>query len=346
MATIKEIALLAGVSRGTVDRVLNNRGNVNAETEARIRKIAKQLDYKPNPAGTILAAQRKQLKIGVVLLGLGETPESGNPFYEEVCRGVLEKARALEDYNCTVIVKQTPYSVEAQIDAIAELLREGVSGIAMTPINDKRIRTEIEVMYEAGIPVVTLNTDIEESKRLAYVGTNYYKSGETAAGLMHLITRGEIYVGIISGSQHILCHTERIAGFTDTIQRRYPNIHISSSITNQDDDFESYEMTSRLLRSHPEINALYFAAGGVLGGCRAVIDSGRQYDIQAITYDNIPATAQLMEQGLIAATICQQPQMQGSWPLDLLFQYLTTGQKPTQEYHYLDVDIRIRENIF
>ena len=51
MATIKEIAELAGVSRGTVDRVLNNRGAVNAETEAKIRSIMKQLHYKPNKAG-------------------------------------------------------------------------------------------------------------------------------------------------------------------------------------------------------------------------------------------------------------------------------------------------------
>ena len=48
MATIKEIAALAGVSRGTVDRVLNDRGAVNPETAEKIRKIAKELDYKPN----------------------------------------------------------------------------------------------------------------------------------------------------------------------------------------------------------------------------------------------------------------------------------------------------------
>ena len=51
MATIKEIAALAGVSRGTVDRVLNDRGAVNPETAEKIRKIAKELDYKPNRAG-------------------------------------------------------------------------------------------------------------------------------------------------------------------------------------------------------------------------------------------------------------------------------------------------------
>ena len=78
MATIREIAELAGVSRGTVDRVLNHRGSVNAATAALVNDIAKKLDYKPNRAGIALAAQRKMVRIGVVLF------DTGNPFFDEV----------------------------------------------------------------------------------------------------------------------------------------------------------------------------------------------------------------------------------------------------------------------
>ena len=60
MATMKEIAELSGVSRGTVDRVLNHRGIVNAETERKVLEIAKLLDYQPNKAGIALAAQKKK----------------------------------------------------------------------------------------------------------------------------------------------------------------------------------------------------------------------------------------------------------------------------------------------
>ena len=63
MATIKEIADLAGVSRGTVDRVLNKRGSVNPQTAEKILEIAQALDYKPNRAGLVLAAQKKNLKL-------------------------------------------------------------------------------------------------------------------------------------------------------------------------------------------------------------------------------------------------------------------------------------------
>ena len=339
MATIKEIAALAGVSRGTVDRVLNHRGSVNPATAEKIEKIAKELDYKPNVAGLVLAAQKRRLKLGVILF----SPE--NPFYIDVLDGVNSKAEELAGYNCTVITKQIPYGVEEQLKAIDELLEEEVNGIALAPHNDERIRRRINELFDMGIPVVTLNTDIENSKRIAYVGSNYTKSGATAAGLMQLMTKGDIHIGIVTGSSDILCHTERIAGFTDTLKKYRNSIHITDIIEVHDDEIESYEKTTKLLTAHPEINALFFTAGGVYGGCRSVKSLGRQKDMCIIAYDLVPTTKELMKKGTIAAVICQQPRHQGSKPLSLLFTYLTTGELPEKEQNYVAVDIRIRENL-
>ncbi len=338
MATIKEIAALAGVSRGTVDRVLNHRGSVNPATAERIEKIARELDYKPNVAGLVLAAQKKKLKLGVILF----SPE--NPFYLDVFEGVSSKAEELAGYNCTVIVKQIASSVEAQLSAIEELVAEEINGIALAPYNDSRIQDKINLLSEQGIPVVTLNTDIENTRRIAYVGSHYTKSGSTAAGLLRLMTHGEVHVGIITGSSNILCHTERIAGFTESLKPFSDTIHIAEIVEVHDDEFESYEKTTALLKRHPEINALYFAAGGVYGGCRSVKALGLQNQMRIVAYDMVPTTKELLRQGIISAVICQQPKLQGSKPLALLFTYLTTGELPDREQHYVAVDIRIREN--
>ena len=370
MATIKEIAALAGVSRGTVDRVLNDRGAVNPETAEKIRKIAKELDYKPNRAGLVLAAQKKRLKLGVILFS------TGNPFFQDVLAGIDEKAEELANYNCTVITKkisfgveaqlqtidellaeelagynctvitkQISFGVEAQLQAVKELLAEEVSGIAMTPYNDERIRDCINTLYEQGIPVVTLNTDIENSRRIAYVGSNYTRSGATAAGLLQLMTSGTVNVGIVTGSSNILCHTERIAGFLKTLEPFSDRICVVDTVEIHDDEVESYEKTTALLSKHPEINALFFAAGGVYGGCRSVEALGKKKAIRIIAFDLVPTTRQMLENDTIAATICQQPKIQGSNPLSLLFAYLTTGENPEKEYNYVAVDIRIKENI-
>lgn len=339
MATIKEIAALAGVSRGTVDRVLNNRGSVNPATAEKINEIAKALDYKPNKAGLALAAQKKKIKLGVILFS------TDNPFFADVLKGVNEKTKDLAGYNCTVLVKQIPINVDAQLNAIDELIQEDVNGIALAPQNDDRIRIRINELFEQGIPVVTLNTDIENSTRIAYVGSNYTKSGRTAAGLLRLMTHGDVRIGIITGSSDILCHTERIAGFTDALKPYHEHMHIISVAETQDDEIASYEQTARLLNEHPEINALFFAAGGVYGGCRAITSLGLAGKLRVVAFDKAETTEQFLQDGVLSAVICQQPHIQGKKPLDLLFHYLTSGELPDREYYYTAVDIRILENI-
>ena len=311
---------------------------MNPRTARKILEIAQALDYKPNKAGIVLAAQKKNLKIGVILF------DTGNPFFDDVLEGVNRKSQELGGYNCSVLVTRVGFDLTAQLDAMDEMVSQGVSGIVLSPYNDPLISDKINELDGRGIPVITTNTDIENSSRLAYVGCNFYRSGETAAGLMHLIAGNEVYAGIVTGSSKVLCHTDRIAGFRDRIESHYPGIRIVGTIENSDDEFESYDRTLALLREHPEINALYFAAGGVYGGCRAVLAAGRK-DITIISCDKVSTTRDMVLQGVIAATICQQPLIQGTKPLDLLFSCLTTGEKPEKEYHYTTVDIRIRENI-
>ncbi len=82
MVTMKKIAEICGVSRGTVDRALNGRGRVNAETAQNILEVAKQLGYEPNPAGKALAARKNRPVIGVVI------PSEGNPLFDEGLHGM------------------------------------------------------------------------------------------------------------------------------------------------------------------------------------------------------------------------------------------------------------------
>ncbi len=340
MATIKEIAELSGVSRGTVDRVLNNRPGVSPKTAEKILEIAKALDYRPNKAGLALAAQKRPLKLGVILFG-----QNGNLFFDEVMEGVRYQETRLAGYNCSILVRQTAFDAHQQLDAIDELLSQEVHGIVLTPYNAPEIVQRIDELYADGIPVVTVNTDIEHSRRIAYVGSHYFLSGETAGGLMGLMTKGDVEAGIILGSHQILCHTDRVAGFQDCIRRKYPHIHVAATIQNQDDEVESFHLTQELLRERPDINALYFAAGGVYGGCKAVVTEKRQGHITIITHDKVDTTRSFVKEGVIAATICQQPFVQGSRSLDILFNYLTTGELPENERNYVTLDIRIAENI-
>lgn len=339
MVTMKEIADLANVSRGTVDRVLNNRGSVNPQTAEKVRQIARTLGYKPNRAGMALAAQKKKLRIGVVLFG----PE--NPFFQQVLEGITRKAEELAAYDCTVLIRRVIFDAGAQLSAIDELMDLGIHGLVITPYNDPLIIEKINRLQEQGIPVITSNTDIQGSSRLAYVGSNYYEGGRTAGGLMRLVTEGKANLGIITGSSQVLCHTERIAGFLDVIRKTAPDIQLLTVAKNHDDEFESYEVTKRFLEEYPQADAIFFAAAGLQGGCRAILNTGRQNHMKVICFDAETAVPSMVECGLVCASISQQPRKQGSLPLELLFDFLTTGNPPDQDVYYVDAAIKIRENL-
>lgn len=342
MATIKDIADIAGVSRGTVDRVLNNRGSVKPETVEKVQKIAKAMNYTPNVAGKILAAKKKNLKFGFVLF----SSTSSNPFFLDLVKGINSRAEELKEYGVSVEIRYaTIDSPELQIRLIDELVSEGIDGLAITPINHIDIAKKLKELWKKGIPVVTTNSDISDCKRIAYVGSNYYKSGETAAGLINLVCRGDANVGIISGSPLVLCHSERVSGFTDNIRENYPHISIVSTAVNNDDDLESYLVTEKMFKDNRDINALFLAAAGVEGACRALYNLGLIGKIKIISFDTTHITKKLIKKGAIIATIAQQPIIQGSRPLDILFDYLAMDIKPDKEYFYTKIDIKIKENL-
>ena len=337
MATLKDIANLAGVSRGTVDRVLNNRGAVNQETAKKVLEIAQALNYHPNRAGLALATQKKKYKIGILLFS------EENPFFDEIMEGVNKKSAELSDFGFTILTKRVEFDLQAQLDAIDAFCAEGIHGLLLAPYNHPDIREKINELAGANIPVITVNTDIDGSKRLAYVGSDYFHGGCIAAGLFSLMTAGEIKLGIITGSSNVLCHSERIRGLKQTLARDYPRIQVTQILENHDDEFESYALTKELLAKNPHIDALFFVAAGVHGGCKAIKESGLHPKV--ITFDEVPTTIEMLKAGVISATISQQPLQQGFHSLGLLFDYLTSGSLPSEELNYIAHSIRIRESM-
>ena len=85
----------------------------------------------------VLAAQKKNLKIGVILF------DTGNPFFDDVLEGVNRKSRELGGYNCSVLVSRVGFDLEAQLRAMDEMVSQGVNGIVLSPYNDPLICDKI-----------------------------------------------------------------------------------------------------------------------------------------------------------------------------------------------------------
>jgi LacI family transcriptional regulator len=339
MATIKEIAEKAGVSRGTVDRVLHNRSGVKATVAAKIRAIADELGFVPNRAGKILAACKQPIIIGCLL------PDIGNKFFTDIISGFKAAEKDLSDFGVSVKIEHIKgFNAADHIAAIKKLAKEGCSALCLTTLELPEVQSAVQKVIQDGIPVVSLNTDIPDTGRLCYIGPNYYEAGATAAGMLSLITDKPQNVLIITGSYHIRGHNERIRGFTENFTKKNIPFKKIQTIESFDDDEHAYEKTLETL-VNTEINCVFIAGAGVEGVCRAVAERGLVKKIHVIAFDDTPATRIFLKEGILDFIICQQPFEQGETAIRNLFYYLIDGKITPLKNHITDTVIKIAENI-
>ncbi len=334
--TIDEIAKKAGVSPKTVENVLNEKGKVADATKQKVLDVAKELHYEPGTASVTLG--KAPLKIGFV--SFSEEDQR----HKELKAG-MQRRMEDEDYAAEMIVRETPMYAEKQLAAIDEVIKEGAKGLILTPYNDKRIVEKINSLVDDGIPVVTVCSDIEGSKRLAYVGSDNKRLGNTVGALLGLVSGGKAEVGIITGSRDVLGQEQRIAGFVEKIEKEYPEIIIETIAECKNEDYKCYETLQRIAVEYPTISAFIFTAGGVGGGCKALYQMTARPNYKIITIDEIAATVEYMNKGIITAAICQEPRRQGKIALTTLIDAIKSDKKPEKEFNFTDINIRIKENI-
>ena len=138
----------------------------------------------------------------------------------------------------------------------------------------------------------------------------------------------------------MLGHSQRVSGFREVMQRRYPEMEFLGLIETNDDDICAFEETSKLLCDHPEMDALFIAAGGAYGVCRAVLSSGRRDRITIVSFDTVPTTVEMLESRLIKATICQQPEVQGYQAVKSIFDFYIGRAVPADEQHLIRNEIK------
>ncbi len=341
--TIKDISEVSGISRGTVDRVLNGRGRVRPEKEAIIKDVATKLGYKPNLAGKALAARKKPIVIGVVL------PSFGNPFFDDVINGIRSAENDLVDYGVKVIIKSVKgYDSKQQIHEI-NALEHKVNAMILTPMDDEAFVIKIDELMDKGISVITMNTDIENSKRLCYVGSDYFKGGEIACGLLGLLTGGKAKIGILAGSDKVLGHIQRIEGFKKVMQKRFPDFSITGISQTKDDDQIGFVAAKDLLIEHPDTNAIFIVAAGSYGVYKAIRDLHKTQNENSkftiISFDMVPETREMMKQGIVKATISQQPFVQGYEAVRISFYYLINKILPEHGRFIVKNEINILETL-
>lgn len=341
MATIKEIAKLAGVSRGTVDRVLNNRPGVNPQTEAEVRRIAREVGYRPILAGQLLAGRKKNLKLAFLYF---DAPQYA--YFRDVRDAAVRKAEELQGLG--VAVKFYPISDVTPEDFARLFWRveeDKVDGVVTTCMVMPLFEDFLRRMRAKGVPFVFYNVDDYEDERLCYVGCDYVKAGRVAAGLTALCIGGSGKVGILthcdSDNQSF---QDRMIGYVQELTQRYPDIELLNGGAPTIFGQEDYAAVEALVREHPEMGALYIVNLGDYSVCQIAHDAAAGRRLNIITNDLVPAQRRMLSEGVISATLGQQPEIQGAQSLQILYEYLMFGLQPPGKC-YTELNIYISQSI-
>lgn len=334
--TAKEIAELAGVSRGTVDRALKGRSGIAESTKQRILDIAKEYNYKPNIIGKALVYSGKSIYVPIILNSIG------NPFFDDVKAGILDAVEEYADYGFQAeLFECKGYEPEPML-ALLDALPDDISQLVITPIYHKSVLEKLRRLQEHNVKIILLSSELAGLSDATYVGCDYEKSGRIAGKLTGLLSDGSAELYIINGSLQHKGHAKRVNGLCTVISREYPDIHLVGMAESKDDDEIAYDVMHNALKANPEIDFVYITAGGVQGALRAIKAQNRR--IRVCTFDDTPITRKALKQGSVLATICQQPYEQGFGVIKALYEVIILKKEIAREIH-TDLFIKIDQSL-
>lgn len=289
--TIADLALAAGVSVSTVDRVLNGRDPVRRPTAERVLAAAERIGF--HGTGAIrqrLGADAPERKLAFVL------QQRSVPFYALLGDALAEAARAARGRPRVVYLDDlAPESVAGRLLEAGE----EADAVALVAADHPRVTGAIDQLHARGVPVLALVSDLSAPNRAGYVGLDNWKVGRTAAWAVANLRRRPGNVAILVGSHRYRCQEACEMGARSYFREHCPDLHLLAPRTSLEDDRYAHESTLDLLKRDPELVGLFVAGGGIGGVMGALRDEGAAERVVTVGLDLTDET----RSGLIDGTV-------------------------------------------
>jgi len=339
---IKDIAEIANVSIGTVDRVLHNRGEVSEATRRKVKKLLEEYNYKPDMMASSLALKR-EIRLAVVMPRV----VNDHVFWKLPQSGIDRAVNELAHFNMSVVCHYFDQDESTDFKRMTTgFPYEQFHGVLFAPVFQKESISFLRRCEHHGLPVVLFNSLIESDAVKSYVGQDAFQSGYLAAKLINYGMEPRRDVAIINmatrsdQTAHIL---RREKGFRTYFEEhsgrlsRLLTIHLSGA--------EDQDLSGMLFQTLEEydISGLFVTNSRVYKVAEFLASQGLM-NIRLVGYDLLPESIDYLQRDYIDFLISQKPAEQAFKGLNSLF-YLVAFNREPETRQMLPIDIITRENL-
>lgn len=278
--TIAEIARLAGVGTATVDRVLNRRPGVNAETVERVLQVVATLGATPQPGRP---RRGENFRFAYVL------PDEASPFFGLIDRQIAQSAGDFRHQHITEVTHRLDARNPAQFAAGLTALGD-CHGIAVLAPDLPPIKLAINELVRAGVHVVTLFSDVAGSMRETYIGADNRAAGRTAGLLLARMARPGTRDTLLLASQatRLSAEIERRVGFAQVLEERFAHLHMVRMPDLPADSEGVEKALGEFLAGDIDparVAGIYNVGSGGAGVAKALARSGMTPEVGAVAHD-------------------------------------------------------------
>ncbi len=319
---IKDIAQKANVSIGTVDRVLHNRGEVAEKTREKVLTIANEMNYQPNIVAQALTT-RKTYKISVLI------PRGGNDniFWLDHPKGIEKAVHELQPFSVTIDYRLFELHNEKEFQQrTEEILNNLPDGVILAPILKKETIQFCEKLDNHKIPYVFIDTFIDNTKCISFIGEDAFQGGRVAASLIDFGVSPEKDILIVNLAKDLenTHHLNRrnqgfLSYFLDTGKNNGMKITVEIPVTDQK---VVDERMDQIIKQNPNIGAILVSSAKTHVIARYI--EKRNFETILIGYEITRKNIDYMKRGIIHFLIGQKPMEQSEKAVKRLFEYLTS----------------------
>ena len=340
--TIFDVAKLAGVSRGTVDRVVYGRGRVSDETKQKVVKAIAELGYSPNPNASSLA-NRKEYRFACLIPQFKK-----GDYWEDIYKGFIEGAESIKSGSVKLdihLYDQT--DVDSFICSSKEILDSNPSGIIMNAVFREAVIDFAKALEAKGIPYAFIDNKIDELDYTLYYGVDSFKSG--ALGAFLLTTRCDVreiaLIRLIRDTRHKADpNAARREGFLSYIHENFPQCIIHTVFINPDTPEQTLETLSQFFKEHPEVKHVAMTNSRVW-----LIDEYLKNNPDderiVVGFDDLERNLESLRKGRIEYLVTRHIPQQSFNVMNRFAECVIKGTSPLHRNNYVHMDILHKRNL-